>query len=105
MGTCGRAVRVFGAQPATSGRQVESGRDRREAKVRLPAASDDDLLSGRGAFHVPAEAVAELVGADHRRRVIWGVELGGLEPPGFRLPAGRSFQLSYSPKGVILGEV
>jgi hypothetical protein len=28
------------------------------------AAGDEDLLAGRGSLHVPAEVVAELVGAD-----------------------------------------
>jgi hypothetical protein len=35
-----------------------------EAGVRLAAPRDQDLLAGRGAFHVIAEVIAELVGAD-----------------------------------------
>src|SRR5437899_2118436 len=87
---------------AASGRQVESGRDRRQAKVRLAAPGDDDLLPGRGAFHVPAEAVAELVGADDGGCGVGGRSgARGTRTPGL-LTAGQAlFQLSYSPKWVL----
>ena len=45
------------------GRELGVRRD--EADARLAAAGDEELLSGDGALHVPAEVVAELVGADH----------------------------------------
>ena len=35
-----------------------------ESRVRLAAALDQDLLARGGALHVPAEVVAELVGAN-----------------------------------------
>ncbi len=64
-------------------------------------AGDMDVLTSGRPIHVPAEVISELMGA-HRLNLRDsgepGVELGGFEPPTFRLPAGRSFQLSYSPE-------
>jgi hypothetical protein len=37
---------------------------RDKANIGLAAAGDGNLLAGGGAFHVPAELFAELVGAD-----------------------------------------
>ena len=73
--------------------------------VRPPAPLDVELLAGGGALHVPAEAVAELVGANDDRPGIPGrrVELGGLEPPASCVPRRRSSQLSYSPVELEIG--
>ena len=50
------------------------------------------------ALHVPAEAVAEVVGADDLLVGLNGrVELVGLEPTASCMPCRRSAQLSYSP--------
>lgn len=40
-----------------------------EADARLAAVGDEDLLTGGGALHVPAEVVAELVRPDGGRRI------------------------------------
>ena len=84
-------------QPALGESQLRSGA--REPDVRPAPTLDMELLAGGSALHVPAEAVAEFVGPNHNRPGIPGrrVELGGLEPPAFWLPARRSSQLSYSP--------
>ncbi len=65
---------------------------------RPTSARDEDLLTGLGSLHVEAEVVAELVGADGLSlRPVGGVELTGLEPAAFALPAQTLSQLSYSP--------
>jgi hypothetical protein len=56
--------------------------------------ADADLVTGGSALEVVAEAVAEIVATDVDRR---GVELRGLEPLTYALPARRSSKLSYSP--------
>ena len=68
-----------------------------ELDVRLAPAGDEDFPAACGEFHVPAEAVAELIGADRRIRRIRRVELVGLEPTTSCMPCRRYFQLSYSP--------
>ena len=53
-------------------------------------------LAGCGAFHVPAEVVAELMGADDFRRYRRsGAE--GARTPGLRDAIATLSQLSYSP--------
>jgi hypothetical protein len=49
--------------------------------------ADADLVTGGSAFEVVAEAVTEVVAADVDRR---GMELRGLEPLTYALPARRS---------------
>src|SRR5436853_5255838 len=86
----------------TSRRQVELRRDRGQPQLRLAATRYQDLLAGRRALHVPAEAVAELVGADDG-----GLRSGarGTRTPGLLTASQALFQLSYSPKGVVVREV
>jgi hypothetical protein len=52
-------------------------------------------LAGSCPFHVPAEALAELVGAYDRRYRGSGAE--GTRTPGLRAASATLFQLSYSP--------
>jgi len=60
--------------------------------VRAATANDQDLLAGGGALHVPAEVVAELVGADLASIALVGrMELAGLEPATCALRGGRGF--------------
>ena len=71
---------------------------RDEADARLAAAGDEELLAGDGALHVPAEVVAELVGANVL--LAWRVRVSGAS--GTRThdlsDAIRTLsQLSYSP--------
>jgi len=52
-------------------------------------------MAGGRLLHVPAEAIAELVGTD--RLCASGAE--GARTPGLRHAMAALFQLSYSPKG------
>jgi hypothetical protein len=52
-----------------------------EADVRLAAAGDEEFLARRRTLHVPAEAIAEVVGAEYvLAKLSRRVELVGLEP-------------------------
>jgi hypothetical protein len=61
-----------------------------EADGGFAAAGDDEFLAGDRPLHVPAEVVAEFVGADGLFARVGGVELVGLEPTTFRMPSERS---------------
>ena len=60
-------------------------------------ARDEHLFARRHAVKPIAEPIAKVFGAGNNGAAVGGVELGGLEPPAFALPARRSSQLSYSP--------
>ena len=77
-----------------------------EADVGLVAAGDQKLFAPGGALGIPAEKGSEFMGADARFARGSGrrgeVELRGLEPLTFRMPSGRSAQLSYSPAQLVV---
>jgi hypothetical protein len=73
----------------------------REANVRLAASGDQGFLAGCGAFGVPAEQVAELVGADLNNAVADSGARGTRTPD--LLTAGQALsQLSYGPMELVV---
>ena len=80
-GTGGSYSRPRGAAVGRGCVEVELIARRKEADVRLAAAGDEEFLARRRTLHVPAEAIAEVVGADYvLARLSGRVELVGLEP-------------------------
>src|SRR5439155_22652702 len=78
------------------------------ADIRSAAATDVDLSARRGALHVVAEVVAELVGADVDDRlghISVGSGAEGIRTPDLCRATAALCQLSYSPEEILLGEV
>jgi hypothetical protein len=78
-----------------------------KADVRLAAAGYVDLRAGGGEFHVVAETVAELVGADVERSPRNRRSgAGGIRTPDLSAASRTLFPLSYSPaQQIFVGEV
>ena len=75
----------------------------------LTAATDQDVGTGCGAFHVVAEVVAEFVGTylldSGRRTALVRSGAEGIRTPDLRRATAALFLLSYSPKAILLREV
>ena len=86
--------------------EVELIARRKEADVRLAPAGDEEFLARRRTLHVPAEAIAEVVGAESVAEEELSQEsgAGGTRTHGLLgVPLRRSAQLSYSPGKLVIG--